>query len=145
MTCRHQPGDPTCSSYPRWKEAQDAAAELERLADLGRRFEAREAELLARTPNPDDYDIVEIEEVDANLVVMVQYSKCEKCSFDSKKVMVFLDQTMKDAVRWHRIDPHFREDLEPRGIREAPPPRARFPGDPKGWDDAVEYAGAKVR
>lgn len=142
MTCRHAPGDPECSSYPRWKASEDRRLETERLAAIGRRVEDSERELLGRTPNPDDYDILDSREVGRSLVLKVQYSSCEKCSFDSAKVLVFLNCGLKDALRWKRIDPHF-SDTDPGDPRQAPSPRARFPADEQGWEDALSYAGYK--
>lgn len=143
MTCRHAPGDPKCSSYPAWKAEQDRVAELERLAAIGKAVEAKENEWLARTPNPEEFEVDEVEEVGPHLVMRVKYSSCEKCSFDSKKVMVFLDTTIKDAIRWRQIDPHFAEKGE-ADPKVAPPPRARFPADAEGWADAIAYAESKT-
>ena len=39
----------------------------------------------------------------------MQYSSCEKCSFDAKKVMVF-ESTLEQAFYWKEIDPHFSEN-----------------------------------
>ncbi len=99
-------------------------------------------DLLARTPNPDAYEIERVEQVESNLVVMVKYSSCAECSFDSKKVMVYLDTSMTSAVFWRTIDPHFSEST-PADRATAPAPRARFPADEDGWCDAVSYARGK--
>lgn len=139
MTCYHAPGDPDCSSYPSWKAAQERKAELERLAAIGKAVEEREQEWLARTPNPEEFDVLEVEEVGNHLVMRVQYSSCERCSFDAQKVMVFLDANIKQAIRWRTIDPHFREGVE-EDAKAAPAPRARFPADEQGWEDAIRYA-----
>lgn len=144
MTCRHAPGDPECSSTvggPAWQRERDYHSRLQR-----EQLEKREKELLARTPNPDEFEIVQVEQVGAHLVVMAQYSSCTKCSFDAKKVMVFLDTTVKDVVFWKRLDPHFQEPPKP-GARpnpkHAPAPRARFPADDAGWQDAMDFARSK--
>jgi hypothetical protein len=141
MTCHHDPGDPNCSATVGGHAWQDLARR-ESLA-RERQFKGREAELLARTPNPEEFDVVEVEEVGPHLVMMVQYSSCPKCTFDSKKVMVYLDTTTKDAIRWRTVDPHFAPDLY-HDPRVAPPPRARFPADDEGWQDALAFARSKT-
>lgn len=141
MTCRHAPGDPNCSSTVgghAWMAERRRESEYRE-----QEFKEREAELLARTPNPEEFDVVEVEEVGPHLVMMVQYSSCPKCTFDAKKVMVYLDTTTKDAIRWRTIDPHFAPDPE-RDPRTAPPPRARFPADDEGWQDALDFARSKA-
>jgi hypothetical protein len=127
MTCRHINGDPSCSSYPSYVKEQERI----RNAAIG------EA-LLKRTPNPDDYEIVDVKNLCGNIVMKVQYSSCVECSFDAMKVMVFLNVDILAAMKWRRIDPHF--DDKPRTDREAPSPNARFPATPQGWDDAISYA-----
>ena len=127
MTCRHSSGDPTCSSYPSYVKNQEKI----RNAEIG------EA-LLKRTPNPDDYEIIDVKSLCGNLVMKVQYSSCVECSFDAMKVMVFLNVDVLAAMKWRRIDPHF--DDKTRTDREAPSPDARFPATAKGWDDALAYA-----
>jgi len=141
MTCRHAPGDPNCTSTVgghAWQAEQDRNRRYER-----ERLEKQEKELLARTPNPDEFEMIELEQVGAHLVAMVQYSSCTKCSFDAKKVMVFFDTRVKDVVFWRRIDPHFQEGSDAPDRKTAPPPRARFPADDAGWQDAIEYARSK--
>ena len=139
MTCRHSPGDPACSSSPEGRARADAEAHQYR----EKKAKERVDELLSRTPNPDDYEFVELEQVGPHLVAMVQYSSCTKCSFDAKKVMVFFNRTMKDAAFWNHIDPHFNE-LGNVMRKIAPPPRARFPADDEGWQDALEFARSKA-
>ena len=156
MTCRHRKGDPNCSSTPGGYPEQERQAARERdsrrSADAkvaAAAAEARVAELLSRTPNPDDYEIVKHEPVGPHMVLLVQYSSCEKCSFDSRKIMVFLDVAATDVMYWRRIDPHFSEsDPADRRTaparRSAPAPRARYPADDQGWDDAVGFARSKA-
>lgn len=132
MTCRHILGDPSCSGYPSYVKKQEAQKNAE-IAE----------ELLKRTPNPDDYEIVDAKPVCGNLVIKAQYSSCVNCSFDAMKVMVFLDVDMVAALKWRRIDPHF--DDKPRTAREAPSPAARFPATEQGWKDAVKYAADRKK
>lgn len=144
MVCRHAPGDPNCSSTVgghAWHEAQRYQERLRQESAKRREKELldRQEELLARTPNPEVFDLLELEQVGPHLVAMVQYTSCTKCSFDAKKVMVFFNRTVKHAAFWKEIDPHFDE---PGNVvkRKAPPPRARFPADERGWRDAITFA-----
>lgn len=56
--------------------------------------------------------------------------------------MVFLNVSSLDALKWKKIDPHFR--LPPYEINAAPSPAARFPADSVGWSDAIVFARGKV-
>lgn len=132
MTCRHAKGDPNCSSHPSNVLATERA-----------NLERREAELRKNIPNPDDYDVIEVERVGSHLVLKVKYPSCAACAYEGTKVLVFLNVTEVDVLRWRRIDPHFREGVV--GQRAAPPPAARFPASPEGWADALAYAKMKVR
>ena len=101
-------------------------------------------ELSARSPNPDEYTVEEVEQVGSHLVIKVRYPGCEKCDFDRCKIMVYLRVPVKDAMKWRRIDPHFRAVKAGTALRhEAPSPVARFPGSSEGWSDALEYARRK--
>ena len=132
MTCRHGPNYPNCSSSA--EGAQRAAAEARQI---------RETELRDRTPDPDEYMIVDVLRVGPHLVLKVKYPSCVKCAFEGLKVMVFLNVTEADALRWRCIDPHFR-DSKVR-LTEAPSPAARFPATPEGWTDAIAYARSKLQ
>lgn len=137
MVCRHGPNDPNCSSHPSNVAARQYEHEAEQrsLRDANEKIQ----ELLARTPNPQNYKVLKVEQVGKNLVLMVQYSSCKKCSFDSRKVMVYKNVKLESVIFWTTIDPHFSE--KPDGNRQvAPPPRARFPADDRGWQDALDYA-----
>lgn len=111
--------------------------------------ESRLRELQERSPDPDRFAIDDIEQVGKHLVVRVEYPGCRACSYDRRKVMVFLNVTVKDAIKWRRIDPHFRElthrSTMPAGQVEAPSPAARFPGSADGWGDAMAYAQRTTR
>lgn len=149
MTCRHKRGDPACSSSP--EGARRIAEENVRYA--AQAAQKKQQELLDRTPDPNVYEVVKVIAVGSWLVLMAQYTSCKKCSFDAKKIMVFENTTMQDVIYWRRIDPHF---AKPRSFpphsatansdkKQAPPPRARFPGDDQGWEDALYYAKRKSR
>ena len=75
----------------------------------------------------------------------VKYPNCAKCSFEGEKVMVFLNITEAEALRWRKIDPHFTDPAKySPGSREAPGPAARFPASNDGWVDAMRYAESKL-
>ena len=135
MTCRHVDGDPDCSSYPRWLKKQEREAAADRVEEVEKQIE----DLLARTPNPDVYEIFDVQEVGTLLVAVVEYTSCKNCSLDAKKVMVFENTSLKNVVFWKRIDPHFSE-TNAKDHTCAPPPRARFPATDQGWQDALDFA-----
>lgn len=109
------------------------------MADEAR--QTRTKELRDRTPDPDEYTIVDVLRVGSHLVMKVKYPSCVKCAFEGSKVMVFLRVAEVDALRWRRIDPHFRDSKS--RLNEAPSPAARFPATPEGWTDAINYARTK--
>ena len=117
-------------------------AEHARRADQGAADSARErtAELSARTPDPVRFHIEDSEEVGDHLVLRVRYPNCAACAYEGSKVLVLLDRSLKDAIKWRRIDPHFRDPSIQTGTHEAPSPAARFPGSKDGWTDAIAYA-----
>lgn len=138
MTCRcRSPQEHAQRASERADDAAQADANL-----MLRKSEARAKELSERSPNPDDFKIIDYEQVAQHLVLKVRYPGCKRCSYDGDKVMVFFNVTMKKALAWTRIDPHFREDKR-EGL-EAPSPAARFPASSEGWADAVEYAHNKA-
>jgi len=124
MTCRHGPRDPNCTAWASSAEFQ------------------REKELLARTPDPDNFEVMDAAAVGSNLILKVRYESCMGCAYDAQKVLVYLDTSTIMALKWKRIDPHF--DDKERGPREAPSPDARFPASSQGWQDAIDYAESKT-
>lgn len=117
MTCRHEKGDPNCSTYgPRRYASSD-------------------------TPDKNRFEIVQAEAVGPHLVVMALYPNCSHCAYEGRKVMVFENTTPLDALRWRVIDPHFRLD-KGRTANQAPSPAARFPASNVGWDRAIRFAQA---
>lgn len=128
MTCRHSDYDPACGSYK---------SNLERLKkDYEKQFSS------SVTPDSKNYEIIDVEPVGSHLVMKVLYTNCKKCSYEGNKIMVFLNCTMKEAMKWKTIDPHFRDiiPIEARISTEAPGPDARFPASEAGWEMAVEWA-----
>jgi hypothetical protein len=118
MTCRHVANDPSCSSY-------------------------KPPPPLPPTPNVKEFEIWDAKEIGAHLVLKVKYPSCKACSFEGSKVLVFLQTSGLDALRWREIDPHFRDPAPPMLATQAPSPSARFPASPEGWADALAYAHAK--
>lgn len=125
MTCRHAKGDPSCSSTP------------------GYRYDREEP----KTPDAEKYYVVDVLRCGEHLVMKVKYPNCASCAYEGNKVLVFLNVTETQALRWRRIDPHFRK-ASIKGIVDvssAPSPAARFPASDEGWIDAVEYAKRKSK
>ena len=137
MTCRHRPGDPTCSTgnHPDalFKKGQDLVTEGQNLI----------AEWGPATPDADKYQIIDAVEVGTTLVVKAQYPSCDKCSYEGIKVMVFKNTSAINALKWSRIDPHFSDPSGNRDPDQAPTPCARFPASDEGWRDALTYARNK--
>lgn len=139
MTCRHTPGDTNCSSHP--INVRDRQYELDE-----RDREKKMKDLASKdTPDSKHYEVVEVSEVEGHLVMKVLYPNCSHCSYEGNKVMVFLNTTALQALKWKQIDPHFRDKKNPVNALHAPGPDARFPASPDGWIDAVEYAKTKVK
>ena len=135
MTCRHAEDDPACSSYKgRVADARKFVAAHE--ARTGKKPKPRRVDA---TPDAERFEILQSEVVASHLVLKVQYPNCAKCSYEGVKVMVILDVSPSDALKWKRIDPHFR-DKRPASVREAPSPVVRFHGSDAGWEEAVAYA-----
>ena len=136
--CRHSPGDPNCSSSPAGQAREAAYREQAHREEMTRKQKAIDA----RTPKPDQYEIEEAEPVGPHLVLKVRYPSCTACAYEGTKIMVYLDMPLQQAMKWRRIDPHFRQD-KGRSAKEAPSPAARFPASPEGWQDALSYARSK--
>jgi hypothetical protein len=134
MTCRHRAGDPDCSSTHgsrAWQEQQDAYARSSKASEPA-------------TPDSEKYEIVDVVQVGKHLVVKATYPNCRKCSYEGTKVMVYLDTSPLDAMKWRKIDPLFTDATKPRPKTEAPGPAARFPASAEGWQDAINYAESKA-
>jgi len=116
MTCRHRPGDLSCSRYGYGGNAPE-------------------------TPDVDRFEILDARPAGGDvLVVKVQYPNCLKCAYEGVKILVYEHTTMLDALRWRRIDPHFRSPEVDPARTSAPPPVARFPGTIHGWNRALAFA-----
>lgn len=130
MTCRHGAGDPRCSTTRNYERERETL-----IRDLTQQIKAKEAE----TPDSTKFQIEDFVEVGRNLVLKVSYPNCKKCSYEGIKVLVYRNMNIRTAIRWRKIDPHFRDD-EPSNPNEAPGPAARFPASVAGWDDALNFA-----
>jgi len=129
MTCRHSPGDPNCSSHPNHPDNP---------ANIYRR------EVEAKTPDAERFEIIDMVRCGPHVVLKVKYPNCSRCSYEGTKVMVYLDVSESQIIRWRKIDPHFRENRNNLPPREAPGPAARFPASDEGWADAIAYAERKA-
>lgn len=115
MVCRHAPGDRSCTQqYPEPPQTPDASR----------------------------YEVLDAEQVGNHLVMKLRYPNCARCAYEGIKVLVFLDRTPMDALKWKRIDPHFSDPKLKVTPTDAPSPAARFPGSDHGWSEALRYAGS---
>ncbi|MBT7914341.1 hypothetical protein HN588_10575, partial [Candidatus Bathyarchaeota archaeon] len=124
---------------------REEAAEKQIAEDTRRRAEAAEDKKwidLGRSPDVKNYVIQDIEAVGNYLIIKVSYPNCSRCSYSGNKVLV-VRATMKDAVMWNEIDPHFKDPKTPKSRNQSPGPIARFPASPEGWQDALSYARSK--
>ncbi len=125
------------------ESASYRAAEDKKKADAQEAFKQKqERERKAMSPDPDSYCIEDSYIVGDYLILKVKYPNCTKCTYEGNKIMVFHGVSEKDALKWVKIDPHFRAPS--KSIREAPSPTARFPGSDAGWNDAIGFASWKM-
>lgn len=94
------------------------------------------------TPDSEKFEVTDVEVVGTSLVMKVKYPNCSSCSYEGNKIMVFRSTTPIDALKWKKIDPHFRDPKKLSNPREAPSPAARFPATTEGWKDAISYASS---
>ena len=97
------------------------------------------------SPDSANYTIEDVALVNGHLVMKVKYPNCAKCSYEGTKIMVFLNTTTLEALKWKVIDPHFRERFIEKQPYEAPSPAARFPASSEGWQDALAYAKSQTK
>jgi hypothetical protein len=165
MTCRHYEGDPNCNSTTKEqkdiyhsilhaggteKEARVGAILWQKAEDL-KKTSALLPQKLKRilegdtTPDASKYIIQQAERVGPHLVLKLLYPNCSRCSYEGNKVLVMLNITEAQALKWRVIDPHFRAPDARTDECEAPSPAARFPASDEGWQDAINYARSKIR
>lgn len=130
MSCRHQDGDPACTTK-----------NPDEMRKMARAMSAR-WDPPSQSPDADEFDIIRIEEFASYLIAEVVYPSCAKCSYEGHKLIVWKNQNMRDAVRWKKVDPHFRPEEKLPDPKQAPPPLARFPATPEGWVHAKLFAQA---
>lgn len=122
-----------------------AQREIDRTREDYRALEKKLKEVQNRsTIQSDVFQIMDVVEVSGNLVLKVRYPSCRDCAFDGDKVLVFKSATAIKALKWIRIDPHFRNPKKELFDNEAPAPTARFPPTSEGWSDAIAYAHGKA-
>ncbi len=135
MTCRHGPYDPNCGSYNGNLETLKADYQKQIVSSI--------------TPDAERFSVEDVEEIGTFLVMKVRYPNCSSCSYEGVKVMVFSNANLKSAIKWKKIDPHFRDPDKnfdsKHGYAAAPGPIARFPASDQGWKDAIEYANSRTR
>lgn len=153
MICRHSSGDPACGStsggyqdIENRRRESDAAAETLRKTktQLQAHIIELETQIASSSPDSSQYDVVDVVAVGPHLVVKATYPNCSKCAYEGIKVMVFLNVTPLQAMRWRQLDPHFREVKASPDSKLAPSPAARFPASAEGWKDAVTWATMKA-
>ena len=146
MICRHSKGDPNCGS-------SGGSSRVEYVyRDVPCNKPHKEAGDMVLTPDSKNYDIEAVEKIGSHLVLKVSYPNCKKCAYEGNKVMVFLNTTELDVLRWNELDPHLRPQKEEgtqyvkgalKDPKKAPSPAARFPASDEGWKDAIEYTRTK--
>lgn len=100
------------------------------------------SQITALTPDNSRYEVLEATAVGNHLVMKVGYIGC-KCEYDGEKVLVFINVTPIEALKWKKIDPHFQNPGHSDDPSVAPGPSARFPASVDGWQDALKYAEQK--
>jgi hypothetical protein len=123
MTCRHSYDDPNCTRGGSRNNYSSYSTPT------------------PTTPDSSNYDVLDAAEESGFLIMKVKYPNCNSCAFEGTKIMVFENVTLIAAIKWKKIDPHFR-DLKKNLLyaKEAPSPIARFPGTDIGWQHAISYA-----
>lgn len=146
MTCHCRSGEEHAAraaqaSYESERNAADSAKRsLQNKDEEIGKLRAKIAEMQSRA-DCTKFEILDALGLDGNLVLKIQYPEgCGACSYENVKVLVFLNVTAIQAMKWRRIDPHFREQGKTQHPSESPGPDARFPASPSGWQDALFYA-----
>lgn len=137
MTCRHQDriNNPECGSY---RTPEEQLAELDK-----QKAKVRERFGLSDTPDAMNYEVNDVFEHGRFLVLKVTYPSCKNCSYEGTKIMVFENVSLVTAIKWKKIDPHFRAE-SPVTPYEAPSPIARFPASEQGWEDAKDFVRSRA-
>lgn len=83
-------------------------------------------------PNPEVFEFIRIQALGQNVVVEVKYPNCT--NFEGRKIMVYLNTTIKKLSSLTSLDPHFA------GKKDIISPFARFEPTDKGWHAAIQIA-----
>lgn len=134
MTCRHGKNDPSCSSSQYYRDSEPAKPT----------YTSAYSSTYVTTPDKTRFEWEMVEQVGNHLVAKIKYPNCAACSYEGNKIVIFLNCTYQQALRWKEIDPHFAKRDTKRIPTQAPPPAARFPADAEGWTDAMAYAKSKI-
>src|SRR5574338_1062701 len=129
MICRHGPNDTNCSGHPTY---------IDPYRDNSTQFSYNE-------PDSKNYIIERCETIGNNIILIVKYPDCSKCSYEGRKILVYLNLNIVNIVFWKEIDPHFKDPKKKIDKCQAPAPNARFPANEQGWNDALEYARYKCK
>ena len=141
MTCRHKPGDPRCTAG----NSPDALRK-KAIRDYKRwvlNSSENPGDPLNQKPDNSNRTILAATEVGPHLALKVEYPSCPNCSYEGIKIMVYLNHSLGDAIKWRQIDPHFREIMAD-DPHIAPPPHARFCPTEQGWKDALAFLKSKA-
>lgn len=135
MTCR-------CGSASEHARRAAETAESNRRAEVSYLRE----ELKKYENDLSNFVVNDLEEINGCLILKVEYKHKTRraqpdCTFNGTKILVYEGKTAKDAIKWKKIDPHFRSKNS-RSPYEAPSPTARFPGDERGWIHAKAFASS---
>ena len=142
MTCRHREGDTSCTSG---KSPEGLYEKGQRIIKEGNELMEKWGPKIGKAlpPKPDNskFQVLDTFSAEPLLVLKVEYPSCKECSYEGTKIMVFEGVSLNDAIKWTKIDPHFREDLKEFFDQlQAPSPIARFPASEQGWVSAQKFA-----
>ena len=82
-------------------------------------------------PNPLVFSVLRSRQIGNNLLVEVEYPGCT--NFEGRKIMVYLNATIRELLAQGSIDPHFSSSTRHLS------PYARFRPTRSGWDDAILF------
>lgn len=85
-------------------------------------------------PNPSNWKLLKVEEVNGFLIVHLNYPDCT--NYEGNKILVFKNLTLVDLVNQRLIDPHFFKDSKYKS------PIARFEPTAEGWAMAKVFVAA---
>lgn len=109
-----------------------------------KKIDALKKQLDALTPDPTKWEMVDFVDNGNYLITKVKFDACEHAGYGGHKVLVF-KATVKEAMLWRRMDPHFKEaPAQDFAKNEAPVPIARFPASDEGWEDAKAFVNSRI-